>query len=326
MQDGISPLVYVLAFLAVVLFVQAMTGVVFASRDRQREVNRRLAMLGSGMEPGAVYGALVRKQSDSVFAKLPGAVLLHRLELHLSRAGIAMPAVRFLSLIIASGTVLWIVSILIVGSGVAAGIFALFASFGVVLLIAWIWLQRRRRSREKLLEEQIPTALDVIIRGLRAGHPVISAIHLAANEMGDPIGSEFGLVVDEATYGYELKDALANFARRTGSEDAQFLAVSVAIQIQTGGNLAEILENLAAVIRGRSSLAKRVYALSSEGRTSALLLTVLPILMVLALGMMSPGYYTSKFSDPLFWPVMGGVVVLYGIGRAWIYRITHFRY
>jgi tight adherence protein B len=325
MQDS-SPLIYVLAFLAVVLFVQAVTSVVFASRDRQREVNRRLTMLGSGMEPHAVYTVLVRKKPADTSNQRPGTALLQRLDLRLGQAGVSIPAVRFIAIIAAVSVFLWVVSVLVTGSGIADAVVSLLASFGIVSALTSLWLERRRRVRVKRIEEQLPTALDVIVRGLRAGHPVISAIQLAATEMGDPLGSELGVVVDESTYGYELRDALTNLARRTDSEDAQFMAVSVGIQAQTGGNLAEILENLATVVRERAGLTKRVHALSSEGRVSAGLLTVLPILMVLGLGLMSPGYYTSKFSDPLFWPIMGGVLVLYGIGRIWIYRITHFRY
>ena len=178
----------------------------------------------------------------------------------------------------------------------------------------------------KALEEQMPLALDVINRAIRAGHPVVSAVQLAASEMGDPIGSEFGLVVDETTYGFAFKDALTNFAHRTGSPDAHFFAVSVGIQSETGGNLAEILAGLAAVIRGRATLGKRVKALSSEGRASALLLSALPAMLISALFMMHPTFYTSKFSDPIFWPAVAGVSLLYVLGWVMIRRIVNFKY
>src|SRR5262249_48936112 len=120
----------------------------------------------------------------------------------------------------------------------------------------------------------------IVTRAIRAGHPVVSAVHLAANELSDPVGTEFGLIVDETTYGMEFRDALVSFARRTGSADAHFFAVSIGIQSETGGNLAEILEGLASVIRGRMTLAQRVKALSSEGRASAMILSGLPIFLV----------------------------------------------
>jgi len=154
----------------------------------------------------------------------------------------------------------------------------------------------------------------------------VSAVRLAGEEMGDPIGSEFGLIVDETTYGYEFREALVNFARRTGSPDAHFFAVSIGVQAETGGNLAEILEGLAAVIRGRTMLGKRVRALSSEGRASALLLSILPMLLIGFMLMFQPGYYTSKFPDPAFWPIAGGVFLLYMVGLYMIRRIINFRY
>jgi tight adherence protein B len=151
-------------------------------------------------------------------------------------------------------------------------------------------------------------------------------VQLAAEEMGDPIGSEFGLIVDETSYGLEFKDALLNFARRTGSADAHYFAVSVGIQSETGGNLAEILSNLAGVIRDRQSLQLRVKALSSEGKMSAQILSVLPVLLISWFLYVQPTFYTSKFDDPVFWPAVGVVAALYVLGQIMINRIINFKY
>jgi tight adherence protein B len=144
--------------------------------------------------------------------------------------------------------------------------------------------------------------------------------------MGDPIGSEFGLIVDETTYGLEFREALMNFARRTGSPDAYFFAVSVSVQSTTGGNLAEILAGLASVIRGRSTLSKRVKALSSEGRASAMLLSVLPVFLIGFLMLTNSEFYTTKFSDPIFWPTVIIVSIVYLLGLVLIRRIINFKY
>ncbi len=134
-------------------------------------------------------------------------------------------------------------------------------------LASYVWLTSRAQARrQKVFEGQLPLALDIVTRALRAGHPVVSAVQLAAEEMGDPIGSEFGLIVDETSYGLEFKDALLNFARRTGSPDAHYFAVSVGIQSETGGNLAEILTNLADVIRDRQSLTSAREGASQRGK------------------------------------------------------------
>ena len=326
MQSALSPLVYVVAFLAIVLLVQGLSVLLFSSRDRKRQVNRRLTMLESGMEPAAVYAALVRTPAAGIMAKTHLGGIVQRLETNLRQSDLSMPASRFAAIVGASAVTIWMLSLVVARLGFAPALLSLFASGGLAVFGAGLWLGHRRRARLKLLEGQMPTALDVMIRGLRAGYPVIAAIRLAAHEMGDPIGSEFGLVMDETTYGLELKDALTNLARRTGSPDAHFLAVSIGIQAQTGGNLAEILENLAKVIRGRATLAKRVHALASEGRASAMILSLLPVFLVGFMAIFRPEYYTSKFSDPVFWPIVAAVCVLYVIGRAMIYRITHFKF
>jgi len=128
---------------------------------------------------------------------------------------------------------LWFLSLLVLRNENFTG---LVISGGVTLMISCalcalgfgLWLRRRRLKRLQMLEEQMPMALDVINRAIRAGHPVVSAVQLAGQEMGDPIGSEFGLVVDETTYGNEFRDALTNFARRSGSQDVHFFAVAIA--------------------------------------------------------------------------------------------------
>jgi len=330
MQALLAISIYVVAFLAVILAVHAIAQLVFSSGDRRDRVNRRLSMLASGMDHHDVYDRLVRRG-----AMLQGGQGLprfyNRFCAECQRAGIeAAPRNIILGMLGAAG-LLWLLSLSVFraasfSGGIANGAATLVASLAISVTMVWLWISRRRASRMRLLEEQMPLALDVVNRALRAGHPVISAVQLAGNEMGDPIGSEFGLIVDETTYGSEFREALTNFARRTDSQDAHFFAVSVGIQADTGGNLAEILEGLATVIRGRATLAKRVKALSSEGRASALLLSVLPILMISGLMLIHAEFYTSKFSDPIFWPTVGVIGVLYLIGWMMIHRIINFRY
>ena len=124
------------------------------------------------------------------------------------------------------------------------------------------------RTRKKM-QEQFPVALDVFVRGLRAGHPIAAALDLLTVEMPDPIGTQFGIAVDEVTYGAELRDALQSMAERWDLDDMRMFVVSLSVQNETGGNLAEILENLSQVIRERQSMMLKVRALSSEGRMTA---------------------------------------------------------
>jgi tight adherence protein B len=324
-------IIYVLTFIAAVAVVQGISDIFFASRDRTERTNRRLTMLASGMAHADVYAALVRRPVTSQGKNVFLLRFYDRFGLFLRQAGLRNSPWEVLLFVAIASATLWMISFFLLRGGTFASfllnaVIALPASVAICSLLCWMWLSRRRAKRLKQFEEQMPLALDVINRAIRAGHPVVSAVRLAADEMNDPLGSEFGLIVDETTYGYEFRDALINFAHRTGSEDAHFFAVSISVQSETGGNLVDILEGLAAVIRSRSMLAKRVRALSSEGRSSAILLSVLPALLVSFLLLTRPEYYTSKFSDPAFWPVSQGVFVLYLIGLLVIRKIINIKY
>jgi tight adherence protein B len=324
-------MVLVLVFMAVVLGGQALFGLFMGAREHGQRVNRRLTLMASGMAPDQVYQTLLRKTRASWIGRTPYGALHDRATLYCRQAGLSAGPLQVVGFTAAVAGGLWLVAMVFLRSSPISTPFpqVMMAAVGAAGLsgaVALMWITNRRASRLRRLEEQLPLALDVMVRALRAGHPVISAVNLVTQEMSDPIGSEFGLVMDETTYGGEFKDALASLARRTGSADVAFFSVSIAIQNETGGNLAEILAGLATVIRGRASLNKRIQALSSEGRMSALILSLLPILCVSAVSIFHPEFYTSKFSDPAFWPVVGGVVVLYLIGQLMIRRIVQFKY
>jgi len=328
---AIVPLICVFVFAIVILAVQSLSNMLFAARDKTERINRRMTMLDSGLRPDEVYAALVRKPEPISESNRTIAELHDKIWTYCRQAGLSVSPTYLVSAVLMA----------VLGASVS-GIFLLNArtTFGstlddIALLVAcsvliplavWAWIGLKRSARLAILTEQIPLALDIVNRAVRAGHPVVSAIKLAASEMDDPIGTEFGLIVDEITYGVEIKDALSNFAKRTGSADAHFFAVSVGVQFETGGNLVEILSGLAKVIRGRITLAKRVHALASEGRASAYVLSALPVFLVVGLLVLHPSYYTSKFSDPIFWPAVAVVCLIYGLGWIMINRIINIRY
>jgi tight adherence protein B len=132
--------------------------------------------------------------------------------------------------------------------------------------------------------------------------------------MPEPIGSEFGIVVDEVTYGAEIRDALQNMAERWDLADMRMFVVSLSVQSETGGNLAEVLENLTKVIRDRHSMMLKVRALSSEGRMSAVMLTVLPLFTFAMLFLINARFFLDVANDPLFVPGFSFLIVLYLIG------------
>jgi tight adherence protein B len=331
MSGLLLPLTLVLAFLAVAMIAQTVVGAAVSRAASTRKVNLRLTMIQSGRDPREVYDSLVRKRAETPWGEtLPGR-LYRRFEVFCGQAGVQQTPLRLLRVLGVVALVLWGVSLALMRKvawehPLPNAMMALFAAVLLSSVGGFVYISHRRAARLKKLEHQLPIALDVVIRGLKAGHPVISAVQLVTQEMGDPIGTEFGLIVDEATYGLEFREALMNFARRTGSEDAFFFAVSVGIQAETGGNLAEILDNLATVIRGRASLAKRVKALSSEGKASAWVLSLLPAFCIGSVMMSAPDYYTAHLSDPVFWPIVAGVTGLYLLGLLLIRQIINIKY
>lgn len=331
MNQIVVPLILVLAFLGVVAMVQALAGAMFADRDRKQRVNRRLTMLGSGMENRQVYEALVRRPATFKVNSQWAMNFIEKANNIVSQSGVGLSLIQLTGIVAAVSVLLWALSTLVLRqAGSAIGptelLVSLYGSAQTTTLAAYIFVTGRRNKRRRDLEAQLPLALDIVIRALKAGHPVISAVNLVTEEMGDPVGSEFGLIVDETTYGAEFREALTSFARRTGSEDAHFFAVSVGIQSDTGGNLAEILANLASVMRARQTLSKRIKALASEGRMSAMILSGLPIFLIGLIGLTQPTFYTAKFEDPIFWPTVASIVSLYVSGLFMMHRITNFKY
>lgn len=204
-------------------------------------------------------------------------------------------------------------------SGILQIVIAFSAAVAIGLpVLAISWLAQRRRKR---MQEQFPVALDIFVRALRSGHPVASAIDLLTTEMEDPIGSEFGLIADEVAYGAELTDALEDLAERWNLDDIRMFVVSLSVQNETGGNLAEILDNLSKVIRERATLYLKVRALSSEGRMTGWLLSALPVLAFVILFTMNPAFYLDAASDPIFYIGFPMLIGWYFVGVFAIRRL-----
>jgi tight adherence protein B len=148
---------------------------------------------------------------------------------------------------------------------------------------------------------------------------------MVAREMPDPIGSEFGIVVDEITYGADLETALRNLYFRIGQDDLPLFVTAVAIQSSTGGNLGEILENLSSVIRDRFKMRRKIRALAAEGRASALILSSLPIVMFLIIQLVAPDFYATVWDIPLTKQALAVAAAWMGLGNFIMYRLVNFR-
>lgn len=186
------------------------------------------------------------------------------------------------------------------------------AALGGVLPL--VLLARKADARMAKFEAQFPIALDILVRGLRAGHPVTSALELLVSEVPDPIGSEFGIVVAEMNYGYDLRGALVNLSARVRTQDIQMFVVSVSIQAETGGSLADILDGLSRVIRDRAHMALKVRALSSEGKMTGTILSLLPVATFCFVFATQPHFYLDALDNPMFLPGAMAVGVWYALG------------
>jgi tight adherence protein B len=237
----------------------------------------------------------------------------------LIKAQVAVPTGRLMLILLIAPIALFFLLLLVMGAlgfAIGPGRLLIVATFAAALgaFLPILVLQYKAAKTRKKMEEQFPTALDVFVRGLRAGHPIAAALDLLTIEMPDPIGSEFGVVVDEVTYGAELRDALQAMAERWDLDDMRMFVVSLSVQNETGGNLAEILDNLSQVIRERHSMMLKVRALSSEGRMTAVMLTILPVFAFTFLFIMNPGFYLDVADDPAFVPGFVALVAMYFIG------------
>lgn len=318
-------------FASVFLLSQLLLGRVWTSRSRFAAVNRRLKLIRQGIETEQI-NAVLRKNAPGQFEALPPflARFLQGIQRTIFTAAVPFTLGQFvLGLVVLFAAVLTLSLIVaafsgvILGTGIVVMLCALSAAIALGLPISIINIIAQRRRKK--VEAQFPVALDVFVRALRSGHPVAGAIDLLTHEMEDPIGSEFGMIADEVAYGAELTDAIAAMADRWDLEDIRMFVVSLSVQFETGGNLAEILENLSEVIRARASLYMKVRSLSSEGRMTGWMLTVLPVLTFIGMFMVNPGFYLDVARDPIFLIGFPSLLLLYFIGVFWIRHLVNIK-
>lgn len=307
-------------FLFVLLLVEGLFYLIADSRrGSSTSINRRLRMLEGGANSKEVLYRLRRTPvgSEGGLGKhLREFAPLAKLDNMITQAGLTLSTNRMLG----------IMGAIFGGSFIFFGVFMGVSLITNLLLsvffgpgLTLLFLIHRKSRRMKHFAEQFPDALDLIVRSLRAGHPISTAMALVSKEMSDPIGTEFGIAVDEMTYGLDLRDVLMNMSGRIPLQDLQFLVVSISVQHGTGGNLAEVLSNLSTVIRERFRMFGKIKALSAEGRLSAMILGALPIVVFSAVWVINPTYFLAFKDDPLF-PVMMSVGVgleLLGILVMW---------
>ena len=303
---GPKTAVMVLIFAAVFLAVQAASGLVRSGISR-RAVNRRLATA----EQTGSLGELVlelRKQRGLMEDGQGRTGFLAELIL---RSGIVYEPRK------------WVIYIVGLGLAVTVAVFffthkALFAFPAGILAVAlgpYGYLVFLAKRRAKLLGKQLPTALEIVVRSLEAGHPVPTAVALVGRELPDPIGSEFGMAADEIAYGATLEQAIGNVAARCKHDDFDLFAATIRLQERSGGNLVGLLKMNAHTIRERQKMRMKIHAASAEGRASAMILTSAPIAAFAFLEIARPNFYGEVINARPIQIGLGGLVTWMVLGN-----------
>jgi tight adherence protein B len=291
-------IIYALIFAAVFALVEALYLLAFGRSIRlSNRVNRRLEMLDKGTDRKEVmetlrkemhqhmrarsiplYSLLADKAQKGAVAFGPGQLIVIMLMLSLLAFG---------ALVLGTQSSLQVCAL--IGTGIGVG-------------SVYFWVATKAAKRMAMIEEQLPDAVELMVRSLRVGHPFSSAIQIVAKEVQDPLATEFGMIADESAYGRDVGEALKEMADRLDMQDLRFLAVAVTIQQQSGGNLAEILAGLAKVIRARFRLFRRVKAITAEAKWSGKFLSAFPVVALIVINVSDPHYYDEVRDHALFIP------------------------
>ena len=319
-------LISFLTFIAVIILIEA--GYLFVRGIREEgsvKMNRRLKLLSAGGAHGKeVLNLLRRKELSSieivnrVLSAIPRIKLVDRT---LEQAGLTISVTRYMLLQL----LLVVASTLILIHGLHFHyLVSLFIGIPVGLFLPSIYVSIKRKERLAKFTEQLPDTLDYMARSLRAGNPFSASLKGVANEMPDPTGSEFGITFDEMNYGLELDDALKNLGRRSGSEEINMFITAVLIQRTTGGNLADVLNRIATVMRARAGVIRDVAILSAEMRVSAYVLIGLPFFIAGAISIFNPDYLSVLIDNPVGQVVILIQLVLMLIGYFIMRRMINF--
>ncbi|MFN3825676.1 MAG: type II secretion system F family protein [Pseudorhodobacter sp.] len=298
MQLSAAPLIYILIFVAVIVLVEGLYLTVFGkSISLNNRVSRRLQLLEKSGNREQVLEQLRKEMGQHLKAR--GIPLYSILASKAQKANIAFTPQQLI--MIMAGLSVFSFLGLTIGTSAEASVRLLIAvAMGVGGV--YVWVSRKAKQRMDLMEEQLPDAVELMVRSLRVGHPFSSAVGIVSKEVADPLGTEFGIIADEAAYGRDISESLKEFAERMDSQDLRFLAVAVTIQQTSGGNLAEILDGLAKVIRARFKLFRRVRAITAEAKWSGMFLSAFPIVALVMINVIQPGYYDDVKESPSFIP------------------------
>jgi tight adherence protein B len=317
---------FLVSILTFVIVLVVFFGIwMLASSDTKQEVvRRRMDAVRKAERRGDVSLGL-QLARDEMLSSVPilHRMMLHwawsvRLQEHISQAGLTMKAGKLVLL----SACLGLGSYLLVGAFYPqfpiALIIGAFAAAAPFLVVAWM---RQKRLRE--FEERFPEALDLLGRAVRAGHAFTTGLEMIAKESSEPIASEFRTTFEEQNFGLPLRDALLNMTERIPSIDVRFFVTALLIQKETGGNLAEILDGLARVIRDRFRIYREVKVRTAQGRLTAGILIALPIFMMIVLSVLNPTYMRVMYEDPRGPVILTIAAAMQFVGSIMLWKIIH---
>ena len=315
-MDELS-IIYIIIFCAVLLAVQGGYWLFTERRRTQGALNRRLVLAKHNVNSNQVFETLMRERGligldNRHFAYLNNQII---------QTGLRLDEKWLVALAFSLSVMFFLLFGFAIGFGLVAFVLAVILT-GLSLFLSLVIIRRRRIAK---FSDQLPDAIDVIVRGVKSGYPFTVAIGLVARELSDPIGTEFGMTSDEINFGSNLAAALDNLYRRVGHEDLLYLTMAIKIQSETGGNLAEILARLARLIRERAMLRLKVKSLTAEGRLSAIFLTAFPFVIFAIVNLISPNYYASVRDNPIMIPALIVALIMIALGNGIIYRMVNFK-
>jgi tight adherence protein B len=314
-----SYLIYLLVGISIAMFAEGAYLLLYSNASYRKNINRRLKVIDDTPDRESVLVQLRRERglTSGGEYRLPLININHLI----LQSGLTIGFGRLIAFIMAGAVAAFVATMIFNGQILLAALAALFS--GTVL--PFLVLKSLRSRRQKKFSAQFPDAIEIIVRSLRAGHPVPTAIGMVSRELPDPIGSEFGIVTDEVTYGSDLETAMRNLYFRVGTDDLPLFVTAIAIQGSTGGNLGEILQNLSGVIRQRFKMRRKIRALAAEGRASALILSALPIGVFAAILFVTPTFYASVWHESITKVCLAMAGCWMVIGNLIMFRMVNFR-
>ncbi|MEP5761639.1 MAG: type II secretion system F family protein [Litoreibacter sp.] len=298
MTISFEPILYGIIFIAVLMLIEGIYLVAFGkSISLNNKINRRLDMMQKGGTREKVLEQLRKEMNQHMNSG--GIPLYSMLSEKALRANIAFTPTALMVMMGVLAVVIFVILTQVTAASVPIRI-AISAFMGVGAV--YVWVNNKAKKRMGMLEEQLPDAIELMVRSLRVGHPFASAINIVAKEVSDPLGTEFGVISDESSYGRDVAESLKHLAERMDMQDLRFLAVAVSIQQTSGGNLAEILHGLSKVIRARFRLFRKVAAITAEAKWSGAFLSGFPLAALVGINVLQPDYYTEVQETQFFIP------------------------